>query len=83
LIADESASYGLVDCRGGIIFATRFKPPAQQPVLVRLKSVYPPALRKVVFDPNVWNTNGNDRDGLVGAVHGRAAHGHLPLRERQ
>jgi prolyl oligopeptidase len=58
LIADESASYGLADCRGGIIFATRFKPPAQQPVLVRLKSVYPPALRKVVFDPNVWNTNG-------------------------
>jgi prolyl oligopeptidase len=58
LTADESASYGLEDCRGGIIFATRFKPPAQQPVLVRLKSVYPPALRQVVFDPNAWNTNG-------------------------
>jgi len=27
-------------------------------VLVRLKSIYPPALRKVVFDPNTWNTNG-------------------------
>ena len=27
LIADESASYSLSDCRGGIIFATRFKPP--------------------------------------------------------
>ena len=35
LIADESASYGLADCRGGIIFATRFKPPAQQPQLMR------------------------------------------------
>jgi prolyl oligopeptidase len=58
LIADESASYGLAECRGGIIFATRFKPPAQQPVLVRLNSVFPPALRKVVFDPNAWNTNG-------------------------
>src|SRR5208282_2961815 len=58
LIADESASYGLADCRGGVIFATRFKPPAQQPVLVRLKSVFPPALRQVVFDPNAWNTNG-------------------------
>jgi len=58
LIAEESASYGLADCRGGIIFATRFKPPAQQPVLVRLKSVQPPALRRVVFDPNTWNTNG-------------------------
>jgi len=58
LVADESASYGLGDRRGGVIFATRFKPPAQQPVLVRLNSVYPPALRKVVFDPNAWNTNG-------------------------
>ncbi len=58
LTADESASYGLDTYRGGIIFATRFKPPAQQPVLVRLKSVYPPALRKVIFDPNAWNTNG-------------------------
>jgi len=58
LIAEESASYNLVDCRGGILFATRFKPPAQQPVLVRLKSVHPPALRQVVFDPNAWNTNG-------------------------
>jgi prolyl oligopeptidase len=58
LIADTSAIYSLNDCRGGIIFATRFKPPAQQPVLVRLKSVFPPALRKAVFDPNLWNTNG-------------------------
>jgi prolyl oligopeptidase len=72
LIADESASYGLVDCRGGIIFATRFKPPAQQPVLVRLKSVYPPALRKVVFDPNVWNTNGTTAmDWLAPSTDGR------------
>jgi prolyl oligopeptidase len=72
LIADESASYGLDDCRGGIIFATRFKPPAQQPVLVRLKSVYPPALRKVVFDPNAWNTNGTTAmDWLVPSMDGR------------
>ena len=58
LITDESANYDLVDCRGGVVFATRFKPPAQQPVLVRMKSIFPPALRKVVFDPNAWNTNG-------------------------
>jgi prolyl oligopeptidase len=58
LIADQSASYVLGDRRGGIIFASRFKPPAQQPVLIRLKSVKPPALRQVIFDPNVWNTNG-------------------------
>jgi prolyl oligopeptidase len=58
LISDASANYDLTDCKAGNIFALRFKPPAQQPVLVRLKSVYPPALRKVVFDPNLWNTNG-------------------------
>jgi prolyl oligopeptidase len=58
LVAEESASYSLTHYRAGMIFALRNKPPAQQPVLVRLKSVYPPALRKVVFDPNAWNTNG-------------------------
>jgi prolyl oligopeptidase len=58
LIGDESASYSLADCRGGTIFATRFKPPAQQPVLVRLNSVFPPVLRKAVFDLNAWNPNG-------------------------
>ena len=72
LIADESASYGLADCRGGIIFATRFKPPAQQPVLVRLNSISPPALRKVVFDPNAWNTNGTtSMDWSVPSTDGR------------
>jgi len=72
LIGEESASYGLAYRRGGIIFATRFKPPAQQPVLVRLKSVFPPALRKVVFDPNAWNTNGTTAmDWFVPSLDGR------------
>ncbi|HEY4414714.1 MAG TPA: prolyl oligopeptidase family serine peptidase [Verrucomicrobiae bacterium] len=72
LIADESASYGLSDCRNGVIFATRFKPPAQQPVLVRLKSLQPPALRQVIFDPNTWNTNGTTAmDWFVPATDGK------------
>jgi prolyl oligopeptidase len=58
LLADESASYGLGDRRGGNIFATYFKPPAQQPVLVRLVSVNSPETRAVVFDPNAWNARG-------------------------
>jgi prolyl oligopeptidase len=37
----------------------RFKPPAQQPVLVRLSSLNPPALWRTVFDPNAFNTNGS------------------------
>lgn len=76
LIADESASYSVDSYRAGMIFGTRFKPPAQQPVLVRLKSVFPPALRKVVFDPNAWNTNGTtavdwwaiSHDGQLAAI---------------
>jgi prolyl oligopeptidase len=72
LISDVSAIYSLNDCRGGMIFASRFKPPAQQPVLVRLKSVFPPALRKVVFDPNLWNTNGTTAmDWSVPSTDGR------------
>jgi len=76
LIADESASYSVAFKRGETIFALRNKPPAQQPVLVRFKSLQPPALWKVVFDPNAWNTNGTtamdwfvpSRDGGVVAV---------------
>lgn len=72
LIADQSASYGLDACRNGIIFATRFKPPAQQPVLIRLKSVQPPALWKVIFNPNAWNTNGTTAmDWLVPSTDGK------------
>jgi len=72
LLADESASYGLAECRNDVIFATRFKPPAQQPVLVRLNSVYPPAMRRVVFDPNAWNTNGTTAmDWFTASTDGR------------
>src|ERR1019366_2533325 len=36
------------------------------------KSIYPPALRKVVFDPNVWNTNGTtSMDWSVPSTDGR------------
>jgi prolyl oligopeptidase len=56
--SDESARFGGLVERKGRIFAMRFKPPAQQPVLVRLSSLNPPALWKTVFDPNSYNTNG-------------------------
>jgi hypothetical protein len=72
LVGDESASYNLRYCRKGILFATRFKPPAQQPVLVRLKSIEPPALRQTVFDPNAWNTNGTTAmDWFVPSTDGK------------
>ncbi|HTI99971.1 MAG TPA: prolyl oligopeptidase family serine peptidase [Dongiaceae bacterium] len=72
LLADESASYAVAFRRGDIIFALRNKPPAQQPVLVRLNSVFRPALWKTVFDPNAWNTNGTTAmDWFVPSPDGR------------
>jgi prolyl oligopeptidase len=59
LRSEESARYFGLDERKGKIFALRFKPPAQQPALVRLSSLNPPALWRTVFDPNMYNTNGS------------------------
>jgi prolyl oligopeptidase len=58
LRGEESARYNDLQERKGRIFALRFKPPAQQPVLVRLSSLEAPALWRTVFDPNAYNTNG-------------------------
>src|ERR1035437_7300798 len=58
LRGEESARYNDLQERKGRIFALRFKPSAQQPVLVRLSSLEAPALWRTVFDPNAYNTNG-------------------------
>jgi len=58
LRSDESAQYSSLEWKRGRMFALRFKPPAQQPILIRLSSLEPPALWRSVFDPNAYNTNG-------------------------
>ena len=76
LRGEESARYFDLQERKGRMFALRFKPPAQQPVLVRLSSLAAPALWRTVFDPNAYNTNGTTTidwylpspDGRVAAV---------------
>jgi prolyl oligopeptidase len=55
---EESARVFALSWKRGHYFALRFKPPAQQPVLVRVSSLEPPALTRPVVDPNVLNTNG-------------------------
>src|SRR5262249_52457904 len=55
--SEESARYFGLEEKKGRIFAMRFKPPAQQPVLIRLSSLFPPALWHNVFDQNSYNTN--------------------------
>lgn len=58
LRGEESARYSGFTEKKGRIFAIRFKPPAQQPVLVRLSSLQPPALWRPVFDPNTYDPDG-------------------------
>jgi prolyl oligopeptidase len=58
LNAEGSVAYIPTDYRQGTLFALEGKPTTQQPLLIRLKSFYRPVLSKIVFDPNVWNTNG-------------------------
>jgi prolyl oligopeptidase len=72
LRSEESARFYDLEERKGKIFAMRFKPPAQQPVLVRLSSLNPPALWRTVFDPNAYNTNGSTNiDWSVPSPDGR------------
>lgn len=73
LRGEESARYSDFQERKGRIFALRSKPPAQQPVLVRLSSLAAPALWRTVFDPNAYNTNGTTAiDWYVPSLDGRA-----------
>ena len=64
LRGEESARYSGLQERKGRIFALRFKPPAQQPVLVRLSSLAAPALWRTVFDPT--RTTPTARRPLIG-----------------
>jgi prolyl oligopeptidase len=70
--SEESARYFGLAWRQGRTFGLRFKPPAQQPVLVRLSSLEPPALWRSVADPNTLNTNGTTAiDWFVPSLDGR------------
>lgn len=72
LRGEESARYYGLHKRGSNIFAMRFKPPAQQPVLVRMSSLKSPALWKPVMDLNVYDTNGTTSiDWYVPSLDGR------------
>jgi len=56
LRSEESARYSELTERHGRIFGLRFKPPAQQPVLVCFSSLESTAPPQTVFDPNLYNT---------------------------
>src|SRR6266851_6800525 len=56
--AKTSPSYFSLVSRPGILFAMKFQPPKQQPLLVTLTSADDLKSEKVVLDPNVLDTKG-------------------------
>ena len=56
--AKTSPSYFSLVSRPGILFAMKFQPPKQQPILVTLASADDLKSEKIVLDPNVLDTKG-------------------------
>ena len=56
--AKTSPSYSALTPRPGILFAMKFQPPKQQPMLVRLASADDLKSEKVLVDPNQIDTKG-------------------------
>src|SRR5438552_10422017 len=56
--AKTSPSYFSLVSRPGVLFAMKFQPPKQQPLLVTLASADDLKSEKVVLDPNVLDTKG-------------------------
>ena len=59
LIRAGSARYFNLQFRGGTLFAMKFQPPKQQPLLVAMHSADDPGSEKVVFDPNAASSKGS------------------------
>ena len=70
--AKTSPSYSSLVSRTGILFAMKFQPPKQQPLLVTLTSADDLKSEKVVLDPNVLDTKGTTAiDWFVPSLDGK------------
>ncbi len=70
--AKTSPSYSSLVSRPGILFAMKFQPPKQQPVLVTLASADDLKSEKVVLDPNLLDTKGTTAiDWFVPSLDGK------------
>jgi|GEM_PF-77995 prolyl oligopeptidase len=58
LFERAAASYSSLQVCGRTVFALKFKPPAQQPILVRLRSPNDAASEQTVLDPNQLDPTG-------------------------
>jgi|SRR5579859_469524 len=59
LVADSSASYYALHFRAGMLFAMKYQPPKQQPMLVVLRTADDPASARIIFDPNTASEKGS------------------------
>ena len=70
--AKTSPSYSSLISRPGILFAMKFQPPKQQPMLVTLASTDDLKSEKVVLDPNVLDAKGTTAiDWFVPSLDGK------------
>jgi prolyl oligopeptidase len=70
--AKTSPNYFSLVSRPGILFAMKFQPPKQQPLLVTLASADDVKSEKVVLDPNVLDTKGTTAiDWFVPSLDGK------------
>ena len=58
LITASSAAYFDLSTRGGVLFARKFQPPRDQPLLITLKSPDEPGSERVLVDPLKLNSAG-------------------------
>ncbi|MGC1321457.1 MAG: prolyl oligopeptidase family serine peptidase [Candidatus Udaeobacter sp.] len=70
--AKTSPNYFSLVARSGILFAMKFQPPKQQPLLITLASADDLKSEKVVLDPNVLDTKGTTTiDWFVPSLDGK------------
>ncbi len=70
--AKTSPSYSSLVSRRGILFAMKFQPPKQQPLLVTLASADDLKSEKIVLDPNLLDSKGTTAiDWFVPSLDGR------------
>jgi len=70
--AKTSPGYSSLVSRPGILFAMKFQPPKQQPLLVTLASANDPKSEKIVIDPNALDAKGTTAiDWFVPSLDGK------------
>jgi len=72
LYEGSTSHYGDLQAHSGLLFALKSQPPAEQPLLVSLKSVDDPSSERVILDPNHLDAaGGTEIDFYVPSLDGK------------